>query len=187
MTAETLSAALEREHHEIDAGIKTFIDHLAEGTLQPVPLVNALQALQRHIYLEEVLLFPPLREAGLAMPIFVMMREHGQLWRITETLMGFVDAGADSGRVLHVCRDLLAELDQHNMKEEPVIYPHADTDLPAQTRTELARFIEDGRTPQGWVCQHANMSEQVTAPHVGAGTSTATAPRRIRTENPNAR
>jgi hypothetical protein len=49
----------------------------------------------------------------------------------------------------------LDQLLQHNSKEEPVIYPNADTELPPQTSAELSRFIGAGRTPDGWVCQHA--------------------------------
>lgn len=158
MTTEILSAALEREHHEIDAGIQMFIGQAAEGIRQTEPLLDALEALRRHIYLEEVFLFPPLREAGLVMPIFVMLREHGTLWQTTQTLTELVEIGADSERLLGVCRDLLAQLAQHNLKEEPVIYPRADIDLPAQTRAELTRFMETGQTPDGWVCQQAGLS-----------------------------
>jgi len=28
-----------------------------------------------------VFLFPPLRDAGMVAPVFVMLREHGQMWR----------------------------------------------------------------------------------------------------------
>lgn len=160
-----LSAALEQEHYEIDCGIEAFIEQLVEGSRQAEPLADALQALHRHIYLEEVFLFPPLREAGLVMPIFVMMREHGQLWQTTQTLAELLEAGTDNEHLLSICRQLLAQLEQHNSKEEPVIYPHADSDLPAQTQAELARFMETGRVPEGWVCQQARVGgeEQASA------------------------
>lgn len=150
-----LATALEREHHEIDAGIATFVEKLDGGGVQPEPLVAALEALRRHIYLEEVFLFPPLREAGMVMPIFVMLREHGELWRTMGELSDLLTAGTDSEGLAASCRTLLSQLEQHNSKEEPVIYPHADTDLPAHTAAELARFLESGSTPAGWVCQTA--------------------------------
>lgn len=154
-----LSAALEREHREIDSEIQSFIGKLDRGSVRPESLAAALEALRRHIYLEEVILFPPIREAGMAMPIFVMMREHGELWRTMDTLTDLLaDELADGGdrrRLADTCRRLLAQLDQHNSKEEPVVYPHADIDLPPQTSAELTRFIETGRAPDGWVCRQA--------------------------------
>ena len=151
----TLSAALEREHREIDSAIETLVEKLDCGSLQPEPLTAALEALRRHIYLEEVFLFPPIREAGMVMPIFVMMREHGELWRTMNALTELLADGSDDERLRDTCRQLLDQLDQHNSKEEPVIYPHADLGLPPPTRAELVRFIETGRTPDGWVCQQA--------------------------------
>ncbi|MGH3969556.1 MAG: hemerythrin domain-containing protein [Mycobacterium sp.] len=150
-----LSAVLMREHHEIDSGIDTFVEKLDCDSVQPEPLTAALEALRRHIYLEEVFLFPPIREAGMVMPIFVMMREHGELWRTMDALTDLLADGKDSGRLRDTCSRLLDQLDQHNSKEEPVIYPHADTDVPPQTSAELVRFIETGCIPDGWVCQQA--------------------------------
>ena len=63
MESETLGAALEREHREIDGGIEAFIEGLPEGKDQTEPLLRSVNGLRRHIYLEEEFLFPPLREA----------------------------------------------------------------------------------------------------------------------------
>lgn len=155
MPSLALSTALKQEHHEIDSEIETFIEKLECGSVQPELLTAALEALRRHIYLEEVFLFPPIREAGMVMPIFVMMREHGELWRTIDALTDLLADGKDRRRLGDTCRQLLDQLDQHNSKEEPVIYPHADTDLPPQISAELTRFIETGRTPDGWVCRQA--------------------------------
>lgn len=155
MPSQTLSAELTREHREIDVAIETFIEKLDCGSVQPELLSDTLEALRRHIYLEEVFLFPPLRDAGMVMPIFVMMREHGELWRTMDTLAGLLVDGNDSVPLRDTCTQLLNQLVQHNSKEEPVIYPNADTELPPQTGAELSRFIETGRTPDGWICQQA--------------------------------
>lgn len=150
-----LSAALEREHCEIDRGIEAFLYKLDGGSVRAEVLTAALEALRRHIYLEETFLFPPIREAGMVMPIFVMMREHGQLWQTMDTLTHLLAEGDDGRRLEQACRQLLDRLQRHNSKEEPIIYPHADTDLPPHTSAELTRFIQTGRTPEGWVCQQA--------------------------------
>lgn len=156
MTDGVLSVVLERQHREIDSGIETFIEKLNAGGLQPEPLTPVLEALRRHIYLEEAILFPPIREAGMVMPTFVMMREHGELWRTMDILSTLLADRVDDEQVRDTCRQLLAQLHQHNSKEEPVIYPHADTDLPPQVSAEAARFIRTGCIPDGWICQHAD-------------------------------
>lgn len=155
MPSLALSAALMCEHREIDAAIEAFIEKLDCGSVRPELLTETLEALRRHIYLEEVFLFPPIRDAGMVMPILVMMREHGQLWRTMGTLTDLLADGNDSLRLRDTCTQLLDQLVQHNSKEEPIIYPNADTNLPPQTNAELSRFIETGRTPDGWVCQQA--------------------------------
>jgi iron-sulfur cluster repair protein YtfE (RIC family) len=155
MAGEVLSVVLEREHLEIDRGVDAFIATLEAGRAQPELLGAALAALRRHIYLEETFLFPPIREAGMMMPIFVMMREHGQLWRTMGALTDLNVDRADNEQLRDTCHRLLRELEQHNCKEEPIIYSHADSDLPAQVSAELAWFIESGRVPDGWVCQQA--------------------------------
>ncbi|MDP7736471.1 hemerythrin domain-containing protein [Mycobacterium paragordonae] len=155
MSSLTLSAELTREHREIDVALEAFIEKLDCGSVQHELLTETLDALRRHIYLEEVFLFPPLRDAGIVMPIFVMMREHGQLWRTMDALTDLLADGNDSSRLRDTCMQLLDQLLQHNSKEEPVIYPNSDTDLPPQTSAELGRFIETGRAPDGWICQQA--------------------------------
>lgn len=156
MPDPAVSTVLKREHHEIDCAIEEFIEELELGHMQPEALTAALDALRRHIYVEEVFLFPPIRQVGMVMPILVMLREHGELWHTMDTLTDLLADGEDLRRLAETCRRLLAQLDQHNSKEEPVVYPHADVDLPPQTTAELARFIESGHTPDGWVCQHAS-------------------------------
>ncbi len=155
MARLVLSAALEREHCEIDREIETFIQKLDSGSVQTDALTAALEALRRHIYLEETFVFPPIREAGMTMPIFVMMREHGQLWQTMDTLTHLLAEGDDTRRLELTCHHLLDQLHRHNTKEEPIIYPHADTDLPPHTSAELTRFIRTGRAPEGWVCRQA--------------------------------
>ena len=152
MGSETLAAALEREHREIDGGIETFTAALAEGKRDPAPLVAALEGLRRHIYLEEEFLFPPLKTAGLMIQIFAMLRQHGDLWKAMAALEGQLGDDSAPEVVLASCRDLLAQLDKHNTIEEPVIYPQADTVLSAPASAELAAFLAGGRMPEGWTC-----------------------------------
>ena len=155
MESETLGAALEREHREIDGGIEAFIESLPAGKAEPEPLVRSMDGLRRHIYLEEEFLFPPLRAAGMMVPLFVMMRQHGELWDAMRALDTLLAANTDADALLESCRGLLDLLDQHNSKEEPIIYPQADKVLTETASAELSAFLETGRMPQGWTCEKA--------------------------------
>ncbi len=153
---DTLAALLEREHREIDKGIEAF---LAGETGEQNPterLTQALGALRRHIFLEEEFLFPPLRDAGLVAPVFVMLREHGEIWDTLDALDAQLAAHADAVATADTCSVLLAQLERHNSKEEPVIYPQADAVLAAPASAGLRAFLAAGRMPDGWVCAQAS-------------------------------
>jgi hemerythrin-like domain-containing protein len=154
--ALSLAAALEREHREIDDGLEKFSAG-GEGTEQRQALERAIRALRRHIYLEEEFLFPPLREAGLAAPVFVMLREHAQIWSTLDALEQEVRQG---GSGLYRCHQLVVQLQHHNLKEERVLYPQADMVLTAPAAERLRAFIETGELPPGWVCQRYNPQAQ---------------------------
>lgn len=151
---ETLTDALEREHHEIDAGILAYVDGLGRDESRTDELDRAVQALRRHIYLEEEFLFPPLRAAGMLPPVLVMLREHGEIWRVLDALDS-VDPAADADQARERCRELLALLADHNAKEEPIIYPQGDHVLSDEAKRELGTFIDSGEMPKGWVCAQA--------------------------------
>ena len=157
MESETLGAALEREHREIDGGIEAFVAGLPAGKSETEPLVRAMDGLRRHIYLEEEFLFPPLRAAGMMVPLFVMVRQHGELWDAMHALDALLaaDADADADALLEACRGLRDLLDQHNSREEPIIYPQADKVLTGTASAELSAFLESGRMPEGWSCAKA--------------------------------
>jgi hemerythrin-like domain-containing protein len=156
MTEGTLADALEREHREIDGGIEEYTAALDRGDADTTPLLRAMGGLRRHIYLEEEFLFPPLKEAGMTMPIFVMLREHGELWDTMDGLDALLTATTASGALQDACRELLAKLDSHNSKEEPIIYPQADAVLEPEANGRLHAFLAEGRMPEGWRCEKAS-------------------------------
>ena len=145
MSTDSLAAALAREHHEIDDGIATFA--AAPGDQQP--LVRAIRALRRHIYLEEEILFPLLHQAerALGAPLFVMLREHGQIWTLLDSLEDDLDAASPA-----LIRQLESHLLHHNLKEEKVLYPRADEVLPTAAAERLWHLLDSGEMPEGWVC-----------------------------------
>jgi iron-sulfur cluster repair protein YtfE (RIC family) len=148
-----LADALTREHHAIDAGIEAYLAGLDAGG-DPAPLRESMHALRRHIYLEESFLFPPLKPT-MMMALFVMLREHGELWRSMDAIEASLDSAADAASLRSACQELLALLDSHNQKEEPVVYPRADADLSDEARAQLAEFLDAGTFPEGWTCEKA--------------------------------
>ena len=151
---ESLSDVLEREHHEIDAGIEAFVAGLSLGETRAQELARASEALRRHIYLEENFLFPPLRAAGMLPPVLVMLREHGEIWRTLDAIQ-ILDPDADREGARERCGELVAQLASHNAKEEPVIYPQGDAVLTGEAKRALRGFIDSGQMPEGWVCAQA--------------------------------
>ncbi|MGB3709024.1 hemerythrin domain-containing protein [Gordonia sp. (in: high G+C Gram-positive bacteria)] len=153
----TLAEVLTVEHHAIDAGIEKFVAASPSGNVREwaAPLTEAMNALRRHIYLEEELVFPQLRNGPLMMPIMVMLNEHGEMWRrmaaLDEQLSADdVDQEPTRSTVVAECSAMLELLDNHNSKEEPVIYPHLDSDMDDDSQAFLRDFLTDGTTPEGW-------------------------------------
>lgn len=153
MRVESVAAVLEREHHDIDDGIESFAARLAVGTIDAEPLRRASAALRRHIYLEEELLFPRLHEAGMVAPVFVMLREHGQLWRTLDALETELTLMPDSATLQKLCRELVVQLQHHNPKEEHILYPQAEQVLNGEDSSRLREFMQSGELPVGWVCR----------------------------------
>jgi hemerythrin-like domain-containing protein len=151
MDSGTLGAALEREHHEIDHGVEAFGAGDADAT---AALVAAIAALRRHIYLEEEFLFPPMMDE-LAIPIGVMLREHGELWRTLATLEAQLAEAGDAAAAAPICEQLLSQLELHNSKEEPIFYTRADASLGPEATAELKAFLDSGQMPAGWTCRQA--------------------------------
>lgn len=157
-----LAAALTAEHESIDAGIEAFVAQADSGRVTDwaAPLQDAMVALRRHIYLEEEVAFPRLRRGPLMMPIMVMLREHGEIWRAMDELdVRLAAPGSDEeplrSELVAGCNAMLQLLEEHNAKEEPIIYPHLDADMDWVAQAHLRDLLEDGTLPDGWVCERA--------------------------------
>lgn len=150
----SLAEAFTREHHQIDAAIEEFLASTEpDPHRRAVPLLSAVEALRRHIYLEEDIVFPHLPPGPLMMPLLVMRREHGELWRRMDSLERSIAASTGGEDVETACQEMLALLENHNAKEEPIIYPHLDADLDSDERARVRELFRSGTLPEGWVCQ----------------------------------
>ncbi|HUH31444.1 MAG TPA: hemerythrin domain-containing protein [Rhodanobacter sp.] len=151
MDTELLSRLLAVQHQHIDQGVAG----AADGTGQPQALVAALKLLREHLYVEEAALFPLLAKAGLAMPVFVMQREHGQMWPLIRSLETACAAGASTDDLRAGAAQLQQQLKIHNPKEEQIVYAAADRYEPAHPDAPLAQAMAAARMPEGWVCAMA--------------------------------
>lgn len=139
------SQLLEQQHRRIDDGIKVALT----GTGSPQALIQSLELLRLHIYLEEQVLFPPLERAGLTMPIFVMQREHGLMWPLIQSLLkSDADVQADG-------RELFQLLQVHNPKEEQILYKAADQVDEGGPDGALLQALQQGQMPADWACKMA--------------------------------
>lgn len=147
MTMELASAWLEQQHQRIDAGILGVLD----GSGTQAQLRHALMLLRAHLHLEETVLFPVLEAANLAMPVFVMKREHGQMWPLLQRLVADEADALDDGSRKALCGDLNQLLQIHNGKEEQILYTVVDR-LVAEGDEDLAlASLERVRAPQDWL------------------------------------
>ncbi|HET9819920.1 MAG TPA: hemerythrin domain-containing protein [Rhodanobacteraceae bacterium] len=145
------SKLLAVQHHHIDQGVQGVVD----GTGTPEALATALQLLREHLYVEEQVLFPLLVEMGLTMPVFVMKREHGEMWPLIRKLETACATGADATGLREDAWTLLQQLKIHNTKEEQIVYAAADECEPAHPDAPLLRDMAAARMPEDWVCSMA--------------------------------
>ncbi|MEW5710662.1 MAG: hemerythrin domain-containing protein [Pseudomonadota bacterium] len=97
------------------------------------------EALERHFRLEETILFPAYESASGAPggPTEVMRGEHAQMRPLIAALAGAA-AEADPRAFRDAFETLLLFMQQHNLKEETVLYPLCDRVLAGQR----ARLLE---------------------------------------------
>jgi len=153
-SAESLRDALERDHREVDDALEGYANGSASGTWAQLGLKRAEEGLRRHIYAEEELLFPPLRQAGMTGPILVMLREHGRMWPVLDTLAHELREGVSDDVLRATCRQLLILLQHHNPKEEQILYPQVDQLLDVDAIVAVREFLDAGQIPADWTCQH---------------------------------
>ncbi len=103
-------------------------------------------SLERHFGAEESELFPALEARHpMAMgPTAVMRGEHAQMRQLLADLRDALER-RDAEDCLGLCETLLLILQQHNTKEEHILYPTADAALGAEAAGVLARL-----QAQGW-------------------------------------
>lgn len=149
----SLHRTLEEDYPRIEAGIADYL--VRRGGLHAAAkgLRSSIDALRRHIYLEEEFLFPVLREAGMLGPIFAMSSEHLDLWSTLDRMEEQLSDGSSQEARDQTCRILRAELGRHAFKEDPIVFGHTDGVLSPEQLATVRELIENASLPPGWACQ----------------------------------
>jgi len=99
-------------------------------------------AIERHLSAEETILFPAFESAtGMTMgPTRVMRMEHVQMRRLLDDLRAAVET-SDLASFRGQAETLLILMQQHNLKEENMLYPMCDQHLVAAVEPLCAELV----------------------------------------------
>jgi hemerythrin-like domain-containing protein len=144
MNAEQPSEFFAQDHHRCDELWAAFEGASASEAAGAWQEFEA--AMRRHFSMEEEVLFPALEDAtGMhgPGPTMVMRNEHVQMRGLLDEMgnavrEGRIDDALDHGDTL------LMMTQQHNVKEEGVLYPLADQAMGHQWQALAARLAEYG-------------------------------------------
>ena len=128
----TISAFLTDDHRRCDESFVAAEQLLTQGRWEEsrVRCDEFAEAIERHFAREEKLLFPAFEETtGMtAGPTAVMRMEHQQIRRMLASLQEAL-VRRDRNDCLGLTETLLMLMQQHNAKEENILYPMSDRTL----------------------------------------------------------
>lgn len=129
---QTITEYLSAEHHHCD---NLFADAEAAAAAGDLAAAQAgftafRQGMERHLSKEESIMFPAFEEAsGSRMgPTSVMRMEHEQMRELFAEMQAALDAN-DTDTYAGLSETLLVLMQQHNFKEEQMLYQMADRTL----------------------------------------------------------
>lgn len=151
-TWNSVSACLQHDHRVMDAILTDAAAFVQEGELGVAAqyFAHFRTRLAIHMEIEESLVFPAYELAsGCTGPTTVMRREHEGIRRLLQALDAILLGENSSGEPLVLLEELARLLDNHDEKEERVIYPAVDASTGAGELDALVArieaFIERGR------------------------------------------
>ena len=141
---KTLLEHMQANHGRCDQlyadGENFLLDEQIEEGLESIQ--SFLNEMARHFQMEETVLFPTFEEiSGMRQgPTLVMRMEHQQMRNL---LARMAEAGSSGDReeILEVGETMMILMQQHNVKEEGILYPMADQQL-ASYREELIERMD---------------------------------------------
>jgi hemerythrin-like domain-containing protein len=142
---QTVTEKLTREHRSCDDLFAAAEAGAADGDLDAARsgLESFVTDMERHFQREEQVLFPAFeaRTGQSQGPTMVMRGEHEQMRQLFRELQQSLVQG-DSERFLGLSETLLMLMQQHNAKEEQVLYPMSDQVLGGESEELIGRMDE---------------------------------------------
>ncbi len=132
MTMTSISAVMTHDHRECDVKFEDI-----ESCVQSASFDKALELFQtwkkvnlRHFDIEETILFPETanKMGGKIPPIMVMEMEHIQIKKCIDDMENAINQ-KNSDSFMGLADTCLIMIQQHNMKEEQILYPIIDRSL----------------------------------------------------------
>lgn len=127
------------EHRHCDAFFAMAEDSAVNGDMQQarVSFLQFQQQMELHFSKEENVLFPAFESTtgNTSGPTQMMRIEHTQMRSMFEEMNQALESN-NNDEYLGLCETLLILMQQHNMKEEQILYPMADNHL-AQNSDQL--------------------------------------------------
>ncbi len=139
----TISEFMAGHHRQCDELFAEVENLVSAKKWQEVESVYSrfLDALDLHLRAEEEILFEALSEEGGPQgPIQMMKYEHSQM-RLLIDDMNEASSGRDGQKFLGNSETFMMLIQQHNMKEEQILYPMADDFLSGRSE-ELIQQVE---------------------------------------------
>ena len=144
---ETITTLLSHQHHDCDQLFAQAENNVAKMQWESatIDLERFLAAMERHFSLEEQILFPKVEDhiGHTGGPTAVMRMEHQQMRQIFTEMAECITAH-DSEHYLGLAETLLMLMQQHNAKEEQILYPLSDNLLSNERVTLLEQLRQLG-------------------------------------------
>ena len=141
---KTLLEHMQAHHDRYDQlyadGENFLLDEKIEEGLASIK--SFMNEMDRHFQMEETVLFPTFEEiSGMRQgPTQVMRMEHQQMRNLLARMSEAVSSG-NREEILEVGETMMILIQQHNVKEEGILYPMADQHL-ASYREELIERMD---------------------------------------------
>lgn len=139
-----IAAFLERDHDEIDDLFEKYRDAKGRGNRMSEAVFREFDGrLRRHIDWEEDVLFPVFEQRAERQmqrrPTILMRHEHEQIRMYLDLIADALTSGSSP---LTYENALLTTLQEHNEKEEGILYPWFDRELTEEETENVLRQIK---------------------------------------------
>lgn len=142
---ETISEYLSSDHHRCDGLFALAEEATGSNDWGKIAGESSafLESMRHHFAMEEEVLFPAIEErTGMSMgPTQVMRMEHQQMRQLFDAMTHALE-NRDKDDFLGQTETLLVLMQQHNLKEEQILYRMADQVLVGESAQMIARLKE---------------------------------------------